>query len=345
MIKRPMNTKLAALTLGLITFAASLGLSAPTPARAEVAEVALAQQFGIIFAPLMVMEKLKLVEKHATAKGMPELKVNWTKLAGPAVMVDAMLSGNLHFSSQGLPSMALLWDRTRNGIGVKAISAINASPIFLNTRNPNIKSLKDFTDKDRIALPSIKVSSQAIYLQIAAEKAFGPGKHAQLDHLAVALSHPDAVAAVMNPSSEIATHFATSPFHEVEKRAGFHTIMSSYDIMGGESTILTFISTEKFRADNPKVYAIVVAAFEEAMEYANADLRRLVKLYAEVANDKKSTEDELHAIVTQPGFKYSKSPTTVGAMTEFMHKIGLIKNKPASWKDLFFPEAHGFGGN
>jgi NitT/TauT family transport system substrate-binding protein len=339
-----MKIRFVALAMGLFAHAAALTVP-QSAARAEVSEVSLAQQFGIIFSPLMVMESLKLVEKHAAAKGMPELKVNWTKLSGPAVMVDAMLSGNLHFSSQGLPSTALLWDRTRGNVGVKAISSINASPIFLNTRNPNIKSLKDFTDKDRIAIPSIKVSSQAIYLQIAAEKLFGPGKHAQLDHLAVALSHPDAVAAVMNPNSEIATHFATSPFHEVEKRAGFNTITSSYEIMGGESSILTFISTEKFRNENPKVYAIVVAAFEEAMEYTNADLRRLVKIYAEVANDKKSTEDELYAIVTQPGFKFSKSPATVGAMTDFMHKIGLLKNKPASWKDLFFVEAHGLPGN
>jgi NitT/TauT family transport system substrate-binding protein len=184
-----MKTRFAALLMGVIAHVAAV--AAPqTAARAEVTEVSLAQQFGIIFSPLMVMESLKLVEKHAVAKGMPDLKVNWTKLSGPAVMVDAMLSGNLHFSSQGLPSTALLWDRTRNNVGVKAISSINASPIFLNTRNPNIKSLKDFTDKDRIAIPSIKVSSQAIYLQIAAEKAFGLGKHGQLDHLAVALSHP-----------------------------------------------------------------------------------------------------------------------------------------------------------
>jgi NitT/TauT family transport system substrate-binding protein len=324
---------------------AAFALPGAGTARAEVAEVALAQQFGIIFSPMMVMESLKLVEKHAALQGMPDLKVQWSKLAGPAVMVDAMLAGNLHFSSQGLPSTALLWDRTRNNIGVKAISSINASPIFLNTRNPAIKSLKDFTDKDRIALPSAKVSSQAIYLQIAVEKVFGVGKHTQLDHLVVPLSHPDAVAAVMNPNGEITTHFATSPFHEVEKKAGFNTITSSYEIMGGESSILTFISTEKFRAENPKVYAIVVAAFNEAMEYSNADLRRLVKLYAEAAKDKKNTEDELYALVTQPGFKFSKAPATVGAMTEFMHRTGMLKNKPASWKDLFFPEAHDLAGN
>jgi NitT/TauT family transport system substrate-binding protein len=335
------------LAAGLIALATQLTAAAlpKQSAHAEVAEVTLAQQFGMIFAPLMVMESQKLVEKHAALQGMPDLKVNWMKLAGPAVMVDAILSGNLHFSSQGLPSTALLWDRTKTNIGVKGIASINASPIFLNTRNPNIKTLKDFTDKDRIALPSVKVSSQAVYLQIAAEKAFGVGKHTQLDHLVVALGHPDAFAAVTNPSSEITTHFATSPFHEMEKRAGFTTILSSYEVMGGESSILTFITTEKFRAENPKVYAIVVAAFEEAMEFSNADLRRLVKIYTEVAKDKKNTEDELFALVTQPGFKFTKAPATVGAMTDFMHRTGMIKNKPASWKDLFFPEAHSLAGN
>jgi NitT/TauT family transport system substrate-binding protein len=335
-----MRLKTYALAVALSLFA-----STAVPARAEVKEVTLAQQFGIIFVPMMVMEQQKLVEKHAAAHGMPELKVTWTKLAGPAVMVDAMLSGSLHFSSQGVPSMMLMWDRTRGNVGVHAISAVNDSPIFLNTRNPGINSLKDYTEKDRIAIPSIKVSSQAIYLQMAAEKAFGPGKHNQMDHLVVALAHPDALAAVLNPGGEITSHFATSPFHEVEKKAGFKTILSSYDAIGGQSTILTFVTTDKFRKDNPKVYEIVKAAFDEAMDYTNADLRRAPQVYIDVSRDKKNTVEELHAIITQPGFAYSKKPSTVGAFAEFMHRVGLIKNKPTSWKDMFFPEAHAQGGN
>jgi NitT/TauT family transport system substrate-binding protein len=293
----------------------------------------------------MVMESQKMIEKHAAARGLPDLKVTWSRLAGPAVMVDAMLSGSLHFSSQGVPSMMLMWDRTKGGVGVRAVSAINDSPIFLNTRNPNIKSLKDFSEKDRIAIPSIKVSSQALYLQMAAERAFGVGKHTQLDHLVVALAHPDAVAAVMNPSGEINSHFATSPFHEVEMKAGFRTILSSYEAIGGQSSILIFVTTEKFRAENPKVYEIVKAAFDAAMDYTNADLKRAAQVYIDVSKDKKSSVDELHAILTQPGFAFSKKPATIGAFAEFMHRVGLIKNKPASWKDMFFPEAHEGGGN
>jgi NitT/TauT family transport system substrate-binding protein len=30
---------------------------------------------------------------------------------------------------------------------------------------------------------------------------------------------------------------------------------------------------------------------------------------------------------------------------KFMHKVGRIKKKPASWKDLFFADAHGLNGS
>jgi NitT/TauT family transport system substrate-binding protein len=29
----------------------------------------------------------------------------------------------------------------------------------------------------------------------------------------------------------------------------------------------------------------------------------------------------------------------------FMHKVGLIKTPPSSWKDLFFPEVHQLQGS
>ena len=94
-------------------------------------------------------------------------------------------------------SLSLMWDRTRGGVGVKAVSAITNTEIYLNTRNP--RSIRDFTDKDRIAVPSVKVSTQALFLQIAAEQEWGPGQHGKLDHLTVGLAHPDAIAAVLNP--------------------------------------------------------------------------------------------------------------------------------------------------
>src|SRR5215470_15149312 len=243
------KARMRVLLLGFFLLAGRLA----TPAAAEeVKEIALAQQFGAIFIPLMAMEQMQLIEKQARARGVGDLKVSWAKLAGPSVMVDAILSGNLHFSAQGVPSLSLMWDRTRGGVGVKAVSAITNTDIYLNTRNPNIKSIRDFTEKDRIAVPSVKVSTQALFLQIAAEKEWGPGQHSKLDYMTVGLAHPDALAAVLNPMGEVNTHFATSPFHETEMKAGFKTVTSGYQIMGGPVSNLVFVTTEKFRASNPK---------------------------------------------------------------------------------------------
>jgi len=334
------------LALSLMVITALIAGGPPTPAAAqEVKEIAVAQQFGAIFIPLMAMESLQLIEKQAASRGIGDVKVNWAKLAGPSVMVDAILSGNLHFSAQGVPSLALMWDRTKGGIGVRAVSAITNTDIYLNTRNPSIKSIRDFTEKDRIALPSVKVSTQALFLQIAAEKEWGPGHHAKLDYITVGLAHPDAMAAVLNPMGEVSAHFATSPFHEAEMKAGLKTVTSGYQIMGGEVTNLVFVTTENFRAANPKVYGAVVAALDEAIAWTNADKRRAAKLYMEMTKEKKLTEDDVVAIISAPGFDFTKVPKRTFKFAEFMHSIGTLKTKPEDWRDLYFAEAHVLGGD
>jgi NitT/TauT family transport system substrate-binding protein len=326
---------------------AALALAAGliVPARAEIAQVNIGQQFGAFYVPLMAMEHLKLIEKHLAAQELPDTKVQWTKVAGPAALTDALLAGNTHFAAQGIPSLALLWDRTQGGIGVKGVGAICDGNLWLNTRRKEIKSISDFTDKDRIAVPSLKISGAAIYLQMQAEKVWGVGQHARLDHLVVAMSHPDAVAALLNPVHEVNAHFATVPFHDVEVKAGMTTVLTAYDVVGGQATTLAFTAAEKFRTENPKTFAAVAAAYEEAVAWVNADKRRAVQMYMGMANERKLTEDDVYALVTAPDFEWSRTPRKSGDTAAFMHRIGLLKSKPSSWKDLFFPEVHGLPGS
>lgn len=320
-------------------------LATTLPLAAEVAEVTLGQQFGAVFLPAMVMEHEKFVEKQLAAAGLSDVKVVWAKLGGPAALNDAMISGSLHFACQGIPSMAVIWDRTRTGIGVKALGAVANNNIWLNTRNPDIKSIKDFGEKDRIAVPSLKVSTQAIMMHMAADKIWGPGNHAKLDHLIVALPHPEALASVISPSHEINSHFATSPFHEVEMKAGLRTVTTAYEIMGGSMTGLTFTSNEKFRRENPKVFAAVSKAFDESFEWINSDKRRAAKLFIEMTKEKRLTDEDMFKLFTSPDMEYTKVPSHVGTMVDFLHKLGTVKTKPQSWKDLFFPEAHNLAGS
>ncbi len=94
-------------------------------------------------------------------------------------MNEALISGNLDFASGGVGPLVTIWARTQNNIKVKGIAALNSMPLYLNTINPNVKTIKDFTEKDRIALPAVRVSIQAVILQMAAEKAFGTGPGTQ----------------------------------------------------------------------------------------------------------------------------------------------------------------------
>ena len=324
--------------------AVGLSVLAPRLADAEVPEVKLVLQNGSNYLPLMVMQAQNLVEKHLAAKGLAGTTVTWARLAGPSAIVNSFLAGAVHFSGQGVPSTALIWDRTRNGIGAKAISAMVASNIWLMTRKTELKSLRDLTDKDRIALPSIKTSSQALFLWTAVEQEFGAGQWARLDHLTVSLPHPDAMAAVLNPGGEITVHAATSPYADLERKAGLRAITDLYSVAGGAVTGLNFVSTEEFRKANPLTFAAVVAAFDEAIDWVNADKPRAAKFYLEASKEKMSLED-LTQILLAPDYIFGKTPQRVGAAIEMMHKAGILKTKPQSWKDMYFAEAHALPGN
>jgi NitT/TauT family transport system substrate-binding protein len=319
-------------------------VAAAPAARAEVSEVVLGQQFGTGYLPAMVMEVHKLVEKHLVTAGVADTKVTWAKLGGPAALNDATLSGSLHFSCQGAPSSAIIWDRTKTTIGVKSLGAIASNNIWLNTRNKDIKTIKDFTEKDRIAIPSLKVSTQALLLHYLAAQTWGDSNYTKLDSITVSLPHPDAMTAVMNSVSEINSHFATSPFHEIEMNAGLKTITTAYEIMGGTTTGLNFVSNEKFRSENPKVFGAVFKAYVEAIDWINSDQLRAAGLYLEISKEKRLTAEELVVSMREKNMEYTRVPANVGKIADFMHKVGLLKSKPASWKDMYFAEAHDLPG-
>jgi NitT/TauT family transport system substrate-binding protein len=322
----------------------TLTLAAVGCAGAEVSEVRIVAQNGSNYLPLYVMEGQKLVEKHLAAKGLGSTSVVWSKLAGPSAIIDSFLAGAVHFSAQGVPSTALIWDRTRNGIGAKAVCALVASNIWLMTRKAELKSLRDLTDRDRIAVPSIKTSAQALFLWTAAEKEFGPGQWGKLDHLTVSLPHPDAMAAVLNPNGEITVHAATPPYSDLERKAGLHSITDLYAVEGGAVTGLNFVSTEQFRKANPVTYDAVVAAYDEALDWINADKRRAAQLYLDMSKDKMSLDD-LAQILMAPDYIFGKTPHGVGAAMAMMYKTGMLKTKPQSWKDMYFSEAQQLAGD
>jgi NitT/TauT family transport system substrate-binding protein len=325
--------------VSVFSIASVLTMSAGA-ADAETKTVRFAQQFGVGYLPLSLMQEMALVEKHAERQGLGKITVEWTKLTGGAPINDALISGQIDFASGGVGPLVTIWAKTKGSLNVKGIAALNAMPLYLNTINPDVKTLKDLTDKDRIALPSVKVSIQAVTLQMAAEKAFGEGKHDALDKLTVSMSHPDGMASMLSGKSEITAHFTAAPFMYQELGdPRVKRLLSSYDVVGGPVTFNLLWAKQEFIDDNPKLSSAIFAALEEAMGFIAKNPREAAVRWVKVENSKLSP-DFVEKIIRDPDNKWTTAPQRLMAYADFMHKVGSIKVKPSNWKELFFPMIH-----
>ncbi|SEG68543.1 ABC transporter substrate-binding protein [Bosea lathyri] len=309
-------------------------------ALAEAKTLRVAKQYGLGYIQLMMMEDQKLVEKHAREAGLGEITVDWSTFRSSDVMNDALISGNLDFASLGPTGIITIWSKTRNNFDVRVASGINAMAWTLNVRDPSIKSLRDFTSDHRIAVPGVKVSGQATALQIAAAKEWGDKEFEKLDSLTVSLSHPDATAMMLGGKSEIVANFSSPPFSNVQlKNPEVRAILNSDDILGGPISFNVIATTGKFRSDNPKLYGAFLAALKEATEIVGKDKGAAAETYQRLTKDR-SSKEELVAILTDKTTRITTDVLNLGAFTDFMGRVGRLKNAPADWKkEMLFPEA------
>jgi len=312
---------------------------AATPVRAEVSELKITRQPGLLFSPMLLMEHHKLVEKHAKEAGLPDLKASWVTIMSGGANNDALLSGSVHVVTSGVTNLLLLWAKT-NG-DVKALIGVSGLPFKLVTRNPNIKTIKDYGPNDRIAVPTVRQSIQAITLGIALQKAYGDEKaNEKLVPNQVQMGHPDALTALLNPSHEVASHFASSPFQEIAlKNPGIRTVLESRDALGGDCHVALAYGTTKFYQENPKTVRVLLAAFEEAVSMIKKDPKVAAETYLSLVKER-ATVDEVVQLFTQPGAIYQAAPVRTMVYAEYMAKAGFIKPAPRSWKDYFFPLLH-----
>jgi len=337
----------ATLALGTAVAAGTNTATVTAPPTQEVKQVTFASQYGLTYLPFMVMNELKLVEKHAKEAGLKDLTTEYKTLSGPAPINDAILSGGAQFGAVGVPSLITLWDKTKGDRSVKMFGSMTSAPMFLNTTNASVKSLKDFKDADRIALPSVKVSVQAVTLQMAVAQAFGETEYAKLDKQTVAMSHPDGTTALLTGSGGITAHFTAPPFQYQQLKSDkpkVSRVLSSYDVLGGKSTFVVAISTERFTKENPKTFDAVCKALAEAQDWINANKKQAAEIYIKTTKAKDSVDDIL-AQMNDPDLEYTVVPNNVFKYAEFMNKVGTIKNKAASWKDLCFPNLHDKAGS
>jgi len=339
-----MNKMMAGIGAGLFTLLAAGAVTTPASAQQKT-DISLSRQPGIFYMPSHIIEKQKLIEKHAAELGLSGVTTKWVTFNSGGAQTDALLAGGVDILNTGTGNLLLLWDRTRGG--VKGIVATSAQPMTLISRDPNIKTLKDIGPNDKIAVPTVKISTQAIVLQIAAAELFGADQWSKLDANTVQLGHPDAYAALSNSQHEVRNHFSIPPFTFLEMKnvPGAHVVLSSPDVMGGPLSQAQFFTTTKFADANPKIIQAVRDATREAQDLIRSDTKTAVEIYKEITGDKTSVDDLL-AWLKEPGMmEWNLEPQGTMKFATHLYRTGTLKTQPKAWTDYYLPVAHDLKGN
>lgn len=311
----------------------------PAFAHAE-GRIRIAEQFGVVYLLLTVAVQQKLIEKHGRAQGV-DVRVESIRLSGGAAANEALLSGQIDIAAAGIGPLLTLWDRTKGRQNVRGVASLGNFPYYLTTNNAAIKTIADFTDKDRIATPAAGVSVQSRILQLASEKLWGATQWNRLDRLQVALPHPDASAALIKGGTEISAHFGNPPFQNQELTANskVRIVLNSYDVLGGPSSPTVLYATEKFRAENPKTYRAFLDALDEAAKFITTAPDAAADIYLK-ANPGQLDRRLLLGIIKSQEVQFKLTPQNTLPLAAFMHRIGAIKTRPASARDYFFADPH-----
>jgi NitT/TauT family transport system substrate-binding protein len=303
-------------------------------ARAQEAKhLRIVKQPGLGYLQLIVMREHKLIERR-----LPGVEIEWRQLTSGPVIRDAMVAGQMDIGSGGVGPFVQAVDK---GLDWKTLGALNEMPVFLNCAREDIKGLKDLKANDRIAMPAIG-SLQHVVLQMAAEKELGDPK--KLNQQIVAMSHPDATAAILS-KREITCHLSSPPFqYEQLRDKGIHKVLDSYQAVGGPHTFNLVWASEKWVKANPAAARAFVEALREATDFITQKPAEAARLYA-TSEKSKSSAEEILAIMKQEGIKYTMTPSGLVKFATFMQKIGMIKAVPASWRDYALEHLHGLPGS
>ncbi|MEJ0071377.1 MAG: ABC transporter substrate-binding protein [Pseudomonadota bacterium] len=319
---------------------------ASSSAVAAESKIRIAEQFGLAYLPLRVAIDRKLIEQQAAKLGLPDATVEVTQMGSGVAVNDAIITGGVDIAMAGATVLLILWDKTVGRNTVKGMMAIADSPIYFNTVDPRIHSIRDFGEDDRIAMNAGRGTQHFLTLQMAAAQAFGWDARTRLDALTLSMAHPDGVVALLSGGAVIKTHATTVPFIQMELAdPRVRTVLNSYDVVGGRHSLIVAYCTEKWRRENPKLFAATYAGLSEAMDIIQADKYAAALLFKRVESTNLSVEAIDRILADENMLAFTPTPSKMMVYADYMAKVGLLKNRMDSWKDAFFDNVHALPGS
>ena len=331
------SAALGALWLGLCL--------AAQPAAGETTALRILRPVDLSALPLIVMQHENMIERVAEQMGLGAVTIEWVTpgKAGPA---EALAAGQADLAAIEIAPFVAAADGPVGTSGeLRGLGALVDRPYVLVARKPGINTIRDFRSGDRIAVPALKVSGPAVMLQMAAAQEWGVDHYDKLDALLVARPDPAATEALRAGKGSLDAHFSQSPFADDELASpGIRRVMDSFDIAGPHSAAV-LAGTVRFHDANPKLCIAILSALEQADNLIKSKPGTAAEIYAAVAKDQDLALEDLTDMIGDPDLAYRTAPSGLMRLAEFMHRVGRLKRKPESWKELFFREAHDLPGS
>lgn len=311
----------------------------------EGGKVRIAYQFGLGYLPLMIMRQHQLIEKQASKLGLGPVTVTWNRFPSGKAMNSALRAGLLDIASGGVVPMIEAWSSTLDGAQVRGVASLGSMQLDMVSNRKSVTTLADLGEADRIAVPDVKESSQAVLLRMAASKVFGEADMHRLDPLMVNMSHPQGEKALLGRPPTISAHFSGPPFQDQELVAkGTHKLTDSYQIMQGPSSYNLIWSSSLFTKSNPRTLQAVYLAVQEAMGIINDDPDYAARVYLQQSNSPQSVAF-IRRVITEPEVDYTYIPQNTMGYAEFLANSGAVSNRPADWRVMFYDLIHGEPGS
>ncbi|KPU45317.1 alkanesulfonate transporter substrate-binding subunit [Oxobacter pfennigii] len=283
--------------------------------------IQIAIQFGLAYAPLEIMKQQKILEKN-----LPGVEIEWKQLGNTAAIREAMLSGDLDAGFMAIPPFLIGWDK---GMEWKICCGLSKSPVSLVTWKENIKSIRDFTKEDRIAMPQ-PGSVQDILLAMACGKGFDNPR--KFEGQIITLSHPDGMNALLT-RGDVTAHFTAPPYLSMElEEPGVHEILKGNDVMEGDFTFIVGVTTDKFYDNSPELYEGFIASIKESADFINDNPEEAAHILSQVYD---MPEEDILEYLHMEGVEYGLNVEGTKKFAGFMKKNGYISRDITNERDIF----------
>jgi NitT/TauT family transport system substrate-binding protein len=300
------------ISLGIIILAL-MGCESKNEKNTSQNNISIAEQFGLAYAPLQIMKENKILEKN-----YPNVTINWNQLGNTSTIREAMLSNQVEVGFMAIPPFLIGLDK---GMDWKIASGLSESPVALVTNKENIKSIKDFSEKDRIALPQ-PGSIQHILLAMQCEKEFGDAK--KLDNLIVTLAHPDGMNALIS-GKDVTAHFTTPPYLFKElQQSNVHQILDGKEAIGSDFTFVVGVTTKKFHDVKPELYKALVISLKESIDFMKKNPDKSAEILAPIY---KLSKEEVLEYISHKDMVYTNEVRGLNEFSKFMKKNNYISKE------------------